>query len=506
MLVIQANRFCTLASWASSAWGATVLLILGTFVLRLAFAWALGLGFDESYMVAAGRTLQWGYFDHPPIAWWLAWGAAQIAGTDAAFVVRLPFIVLFAVTTALMYRITKTAFGARAGFWAACLVNLMPVLGVTAGTWVLPDGPLLAALLTVVACLQSALRARGKAAWGWWLGVGVGAGLAVCSKYTAVLTLFGVVCFLVTDSQARRWLMRPQPYLGLCAALLLFAPVLVWNAEHGWISFAFQAGRASGRFHIFGPVSTLAGEALFIIPWVWIPAMVVFVSALRMGRADANQWLFACLAAPPIFGFTLISLRSHVLYHWASPGYMMLAPLMGRAIVTFGGQGLRIGVTCTAAFVLVALTLLGSEAKYNWMPGGFERFTLGSDPDIEVVDWTSLRTELAERGLSGRSAPIVAAIKWYEAGKIDYALEGSNQVICLGGDARQYGMLRDAQGQAGDDVLIIAPRKTLSAITEQFGRQFDSITLLPPAMVLHHGSPALRLSLFLGHHLHVKPL
>jgi 4-amino-4-deoxy-L-arabinose transferase-like glycosyltransferase len=509
MRALSAHRFGTLSNWATSAGGATVLLILGTFVLRLAFAWALGLGFDESYMVAAGRTVQWGYFDHPPVAWWMAWGAAQLAGTDAAFVVRLPFIVLFAVTTALMYHVTKMAFGAKAGFWAACLLNLMPVLGVTAGSWVLPDGPLLASLLVVVGCLQIALRSRGYAAYGWWLGVGVGGGLAVCSKYTAVLTLFGAACFLVTDTAARRWFMRPHPYLALCAALLLFTPVLVWNAQHGWISFLFQAGRAGGRFHPFGPVSTLAGEALFIIPWLWLPAMVVFVAALRVGRAEPNRWLFACLAAPPIIGFALISLRSHVLFHWASPGYMMLAPLMGRAIVIYSGRAqwarlMRIGVTGTAMFLLVALTLLGSEAKYNWMPGGLEHLTLGSD--IEIVDWTSLRQELAERGLSGRSAPIVAAIKWYETGKIDYALEGSSQVICLGGDARQYGMLRDEKAQAGADVLIIAPRKTLSAIMAQFGSQFDSITLLPPATVLHNGSPALLLSLFLGHNLHVKPL
>ena len=43
-------------------------LILLTTALRLFFAWAIGLGVDESYMVAAGRTLSLGYFDHPPAA------------------------------------------------------------------------------------------------------------------------------------------------------------------------------------------------------------------------------------------------------------------------------------------------------------------------------------------------------------------------------------------------------------------------------------------------------
>ena len=32
---------------------------------------SVGLGVDESYMVAAGREVGLGYFDHPPVAWWL---------------------------------------------------------------------------------------------------------------------------------------------------------------------------------------------------------------------------------------------------------------------------------------------------------------------------------------------------------------------------------------------------------------------------------------------------
>ena len=59
-------------------------------------------------MVAAGRDfgeLLLGYYDYPPAAWWLAWGAQHLTGTRAALVVRLPFIVLFGISTWLMYRL-----------------------------------------------------------------------------------------------------------------------------------------------------------------------------------------------------------------------------------------------------------------------------------------------------------------------------------------------------------------------------------------------------------------
>src|SRR5437016_3233505 len=168
-----------LAAWLKTPPGLVAILILATFVARLVFAAALGLGIDESYMVAAGRKLQLSYFDHPPLAWWLAWGAAHLTGSESAFVVRLPFIALFALTTWLMYRVTSALFDPQAGLWAAVVLNLAPVLGVTAGTWVLPDGPLLAALLGGAACLVPALRSDGRAAWGWWPASGACVGLAL---------------------------------------------------------------------------------------------------------------------------------------------------------------------------------------------------------------------------------------------------------------------------------------------------------------------------------------
>src|ERR1700746_4112792 len=115
------------AAWASTPAGAIAVLILTAFVARLVFAASLGLGVDESYMVAAGRKLQLSYFDHPPIAWWMAWGIAHMTGSDSPVVVRLPFIFLFALTTFLMHRVASALFYPEAGLWAAVLLNAAPV-------------------------------------------------------------------------------------------------------------------------------------------------------------------------------------------------------------------------------------------------------------------------------------------------------------------------------------------------------------------------------------------
>ena len=485
--------------------GGLALLILATLAVRLAWGAALGLGIDESYMVAAGRHLQPSYFDHPPLSWWLAWGAARVFGSEAAIVVRLPFILLFALTTFLMYRLTAAAFGVAAGFWAAAALNLAPVLSVTAGSWVLPDGPLLAALLAATLCLRAALRTRGAAAWGWWLGAGGGAGLALLSKYSALLTIAGALAYLVTDPEGRRWLRRPHPYMAGLLALVLFLPVIVWNAEHGWTSFLFQGGRAGGHFAPFGPLLALGGAALFLLPWIWLPLLVCGGIALWRGPSDRERWLFLCLAAPPIVFFTFVALWSRVLYHWAAPGYLMLLPLLGEAIARRQreGRSVRAWFAATAALLLVGLALVASEVRFAWLPGLADGRLLGRDPAVDAIDWTSLRDDLDRRGFFDRPGLVVGAVRWLDAGKIDYALGGEVPIVCLGPDPRQYGLAAPLRDYAGSDVLIAAPHRSLDSIRAEFGSSFDAIEPLAPAWVLHAGRRALEVPLYLGRNLRV---
>jgi hypothetical protein len=481
-------------AWAKTPSGVVAVLILATFLVRLAFAAALGLGIDESYIVAAGRKLQLSYFDHPPIAWWMAWGMAHLTGSESAVAVRLPFIALFALTTWLMYRVTSALFDPEAGLWTAAILNVAPVLGIAAGTWVLPDGPLFAALLGTTACLICALRSKGRATWGWWLATGGCAGLALCSKYSAVLTLAGAVAFLATEARSRRWLKRPHPYLAALVALAVFLPVLIWNARQGWISFLFQGSRAGGSLHPFGPILALAGQAAFLLPWIWAPLLWCGFAALRRGPSDPERWLLVCLAAPPILLFTVAALWGNALFHWAAPGYLMLLPLLGEAISRRrqSSRLVRTWLGATVAFVVVGLIFVTAEVRYNWFV---------SLPNRDLVDWTSLQTELADRGLLDKPGLVVAAVKWHDAGKVDYALGGRVPVICLGPDPRQYGVVANPGGYAGSDVLIVAPRRSFEQISGEFGPLFDSIEPLAPAILMHAGRPT-ELALYLGRRLH----
>ena len=562
-----------------------LLLILATTAIRLAFGLAIGLGVDESYMVSAGRTLALGYFDHPPAAWWLSWASTHLLGTEAPLAARLPFIMLFALTTWLIARIGQDLAGPKAGYWAAATLNLSPVFGVTGGSWVLPDGPLDCALAGAALCLLRALPARDRAAWLYWSGAGLCAGLAMFSKYSAVLTIGGAFLYLLIDPTHRGWLRRPHPYAAAALALLVFAPVIAWNATHDWASFAFQGARAGGfRFRPWLTLTTLAGEAAFILPWFWLPMILLGFNAFRgasqdrlgtaaspsgtspslrstdhsspgtdhptpgtdhslpgtnqsFGGADhpPSSWpgspgpsvaartgdqatftfippsprpmaraslamttqtrLLACLAAPPIVLFALIAATSsqRVLFHWAAPGYLMLFPLLGAWVANdIGRASLRRALGVTAALTLLAMAVVSAQIRLDL----FGAFMPAKDPTAEGIDWTSLRDDLAARGLLPPGT-IAGVPNWRDAGKIARALGPEITTICLNQDARNFGLATPARHRIGATILILAVGANGTA-NPSLQTQFDRIEPLPGSAVTLRGRTVLQIAVARG--------
>jgi 4-amino-4-deoxy-L-arabinose transferase-like glycosyltransferase len=505
-------------------------LILLTTLIRLAFAATTGLGVDESYMIAAGREFAIGYFDHPPIAWWLSHGVAVLFGTETQVVVRLPFILLFALSQWLVFLMGRRIGGERAGFWGAVALNLSPVFGLTTGTWVLPDGPLDAALLGAAFCLMRALPdvsvavdrrpsllssgfdpselGHGAANCdeggrvGWWCAAGLCAGLALLSKYSAILTIGGAFLYLLTSPAHRRWLLQPGPYVAALVALAVFSPVLIWNASHGWASFAFQGDRAVGlRFQPFAPFATLGGEALFVLPWIWFPMMVLLVQAF--GRDSPwHRRLLAWLAVPPIVLFALISLwsRQRILFHWAAPGYLMLFPLLGQAIAERAGTPwLRRTVNATAALLLGAMLVIATQIQFDWLGDGLAPL-LRKDPTAEGLDWRSVRADLASRGLLP-AGTIVAALNWRDAGKFGYALGPDVTMLCLSSDAREFGFAHPPAREDGKTVLLLTldPPPRAVAVAAPW---FASVDTLPAASIRLRGRVLAPVTVLLGHGLH----
>src|ERR1043166_4944717 len=242
----------------------TVLTILALLALRLVAAAFTPLTFDEAYYWTWSKHLAGGYYDHPPMVAVLIRLGILIAG-DTELGVRLVSVLLAIPMSFAVYGAAELLFGGRRlAATATILVNVTLMAAV--GTMIVtPDSPLLVASSFVLFCLAKVLATERGA---WWLAVGAAVGAALLSKYTALFFGPAILIWLVSVPKLRHWLISPWPYLGAGVSLAIFSPVIFWNADHHWVSFIKQIGRA--RIEEFRPA--FVGEL--------VPTQIAFATPL----------------------------------------------------------------------------------------------------------------------------------------------------------------------------------------------------------------------------------
>src|SRR5262249_8173955 len=143
------------------------------------------------------------------------------------------------VASLFAYRLTRNLFDEPSALVALVLMQILPFFFL-AGMLMTPDAPLTAAWAAALYFLERALLARQSRAS---VLAGPSIGIGLVSKYTIGMLVPATLLFAILDPRSRRWLSRWEPYAALVIALAIFAPVILWNAQHEWASFAFQTSR-----------------------------------------------------------------------------------------------------------------------------------------------------------------------------------------------------------------------------------------------------------------------
>jgi 4-amino-4-deoxy-L-arabinose transferase-like glycosyltransferase len=310
------------------------ILLLTLTAIRLGVAARAPLSADEAYYWIWSKALAPGYLDHPPmVALWIRAGTL-IAG-DTALGVRLLGPVSALLGSLLLLSAAEDfAPGRRAGPCAVCLLNATLALNVGAVVMT-PDTPLLFFWTAALAACGRLIR-TGRPAW--WLAVGLCAGFALDSKYTAILLGGALALWLLVVPAARRWLRAWQLWAAAGLAALCFAPVIQWNAAHGFISFIKQGSRSSD----WHPVEALrfiselfVGQIGLATPWVAVLLVLGMVFAARgLWRGNERLGLLACVTLLPAGVFCEHALGGRVQANWPAvifPGAALAACAMPTA-------------------------------------------------------------------------------------------------------------------------------------------------------------------------------
>jgi hypothetical protein len=303
--VTIASPDCSLPKPDSSAFRqllAVAALIAAMTVLRLTYASLLDLRTDEAYYWTWSKESVLSFLDHPPmIAWFIRFGTAIFGDTNLG--VRFAGILAMLVTQLLLADIVRRV---THDVRAVVIVLLFPEAALYYGLLMAKVSPDVALIPFAAAMVWALIRLWEGGDARWWLAAGVFGGLALLSKFTAVMLIPGVLAFMLVPDWRGRWLRSPYPWLAALIAVALFLPVLIWNAGHDWASFRFQFVRATATHGwSLRTVGDFIGLQFGLVGFVSLP---VVLAALAMTawrgyrRFDAVAILLStCVIVP--FGY-----------------------------------------------------------------------------------------------------------------------------------------------------------------------------------------------------------
>ena len=463
-----------------------LLLILATSIIRIIIASFTGLGPGEAYYFKGALLPNWSYFDQPPLFFWLSTITVKLFGISS-LALRLPAILCFAGVIWLLYQTTRHLFGAKAGWYAVVLLNCSFVFTIPVAAWFQPDAPLMFFwLLTAYYLVKLFFKSSGnegevsgvpqqskQEVYKLWILTGIALGLATLSKYHSALLLAGVLIFCVVHKEYRYWFRHPGPYLAVVICIVLSLPIFIWNAENSWVSFVFQGSRAgsSEGFTLYPQffLRSIIGQALWLAPWIWIPLMIVFVKAFKNIDTQKRQFFIAATAIFPIFIFTIVTLWRDYLFHfhWQAPGYLMLFMLLGERTATrfaAGGalpQKVNRYIRFSAIAAVVVLGLLVIHTETGIFLKGVKSISKQTgiklkDPTVRGTDYDQIKDLFVEKGWIDNDQLFIGSTRWWQAGKIDWALEGKFPMIIFSRDPRNHAYFVNPQELIGKDAILLA--------------------------------------------------
>lgn len=323
-------------------WRVAAVAVVGyLLLLRLFYMGLPDLMMEEAYYWNYAQHPALGYLDHPPMVAWLIWlGTALLGDTESG--VRVGAFVCWCLTGMFGYLTARDLTDKSTAMRSLMLLAVLPFFFFT-GLMMTPDAPLTASWAGALYFLQRALLNDRRGAW--W-GVGLCVGLGMLSKYTIALLGPATLVFMLLDRRLWYWLRRPGPYISALVAAAVFSPVIIWNAQNQWASFAFQSVRRLNEKAEFGLPLLIGSMFLLITPFGLVAAVKVL--ALRRngeyaadGSIDKGRrcWRFAiAFALAPLSIFFLFSLRHGPKLNWTGPLWLAVMPFIAGDLLPHRGE------------------------------------------------------------------------------------------------------------------------------------------------------------------------
>ena len=372
-----------------------VFVFLGVLTaLRLALIGCFELFPDEAYYFMWSERMDWSFFSKGPGVATTMWLSTHLFGVSE-FGIRFFSPLLALGTSVMLWNLARRLYNDSIAAWTVLLVNMLPILN--AGALVMTIDPLSiffwsAALLTCWLALE-----RSPAFSGWWPTTGLLIGLGFLAKYTNGMQLLCIVLLLAITPKYRAELKRPGFYVMLGAFFLCCIPVVIWNAQHEWVTVEHLTARGGlKKPWSFEPQEFVAFVGMHFgvySPLIFAGIAIATAWGIRKARHSFKSRFLLTFGLPLFALYFYLSLKQAGEPNWTAPGTISLGVLAvalwhERAKESAWMRGFAVAALAIGALMSVAL-LNTDAARVAGIEWPYKR-----DPSGRMRGWQSAATEV----------------------------------------------------------------------------------------------------------------
>lgn len=452
----------------------SALAVLAAFLLaRAAFnvvyvQWGpLDLFPDEAHYWEWSRNLDWSYYSKGPVvAYIIAFFTRSLGHT--ALTVRAGAIVLSVLTGLIVYAVARRITSDhRCAFWATLILSITP-LG-SAGSFIMTiDAPF---IFFWTLGIYAAWRAVEEDRPRWWALTGFAVGLGMLSKYTMAFFWPSLFIYLALSKRGRAMFGKRWLYGAIVLSMVIFIPVIIWNANHDWVSFRHlwgqtRGGSLWGGFALRYVVEFLGSQMLVISPLIFAGMIYAMARVARKPMDEADLFCL-CFTLVTLGTFFLKSFQGKTQANWAASAYPSAIILT----VRFFAQKVRLAAPDSYLkrqlrrwiIVSVALSLMLSTAAYSLPYWGALGIPVppSRDPANRAYGWAELGEQVGKiyREKGGDERVFLLCERYQEASELAFYVPGHPRVfnVNLGRRMNQYDFWQPMSTQQGKDALVLSP-------------------------------------------------
>jgi undecaprenyl-diphosphatase len=399
----------------------------------------LDLSPDEAHYWEWSRRLDLSYYSKGPMIAYLIYASTALFG-DTVFGIRIMAVIFSALSSIYMFRLAALMYAGKEDYKgkavavsSALLLQAVPMFA-PFGVLFTIDSPFVFFWILSLYLLFKAVK---SGQYKDWLLLGIASGLGLLTKYT--MAFFYACGFLFLFFSEKRGLLKTaKPYLAVAAGILVFIPVIIWNAQHDWVTIKHTAGQAHVAEGIKISLKTFfefIGSQIGIITPLLFGMMIYAILKLKTRNKELESGFLFWFSMPVIAFFLLKSLQGKVQPNWAMTGYIT-------GIIAFAGYfvGQRAKGKRQKVFIVSAVLLAVLVTAVSHYPSVL-KLPLKSDPSSRLRGWKELGTEVSRISDSMRDGNVfIFSDRYQVSSELAFYVKGRPKTYCinLGRRMNQY--------------------------------------------------------------------